>query len=195
MELVSGKHYSDCQELASQAGGLIKALQDTEQDLEFLKQLRLVTELVGGSQSKSVTASTAAPTPSLLTQLTSTGQVNAEADAERERHWKIVQSERRKFVSFGLPKSWTKESLLSSFRACGKVFSFAGQLNTSHRLLCASADLMTEQGDEPWVAPSVPPAPLWKEVLAFMTSSATGAADFVMAFDGRMREVRRLNAT
>ena len=54
---------------------------------------------------------------------------------------------------------------------------------------------MTEQGDEPWVAPSVPPAPLWKEVLAFMTSSATGAADFVMAFDGRMREVRRLNAT
>ncbi|CAL1152351.1 unnamed protein product, partial [Cladocopium goreaui] len=188
LELVSGKHYSDCQELASQAGGLIKALQDTEQDLEFLKQLRLVTELVGGSQSKSVTASTAAPTPSLLMQLTSTGQVNAEADAERERHWKIVQSERRKFVSFGLPKSWTKESLLSSFRACGKVFSFAGQLNTSHRLLCASADLMTEQGDEPWVAPSVPPAPLWKEVLAFMTSSATGAADFVMAFDGRMRE-------
>jgi hypothetical protein len=186
LELVSGKHYSDCQELASQAGGLIKALQDIEQDLEFLRQLRLVTELVDGSQSKSVTASTAAPAPSLLTQLTSTGQVNAEADAERERHWKIVQSERRKIVSFGVPKSC---------RACGKVFSYAGQLNTSHRLLCASADLMTEQGDEPWVAPSVPPAQLWKEVLAFMTSSATGAADFVMAFDGRMREVRRLNAT
>ena len=198
LDMVSGKHYSDCQQIAIQgggAGGLLKALQDTEQDLEFLKQLRLVTELAGGTQSKSVTASTAAPTPSLLTQLTSVGQVDAEADAERERHWKIVQSERRKLVGFGVPKTWTKEALLTSFRACGKVFSYAGQLNTGHRLLCASADLMTEQGDEPWTAPSSPPAALWKEVLGFMTTSATGTTDFVMAFDGRMREIRRINAT
>ena len=140
------------------------------------------------------TASTAAPAPRLLTQLTSTGSVDAEADGERERHWKIVQAERRKFVSFGVPKSRTKESLLNSFRASGKVFSFSAQLNTGHRLMCASADLVIEQGEEPWAVPSVPPAPFWKEVLGFMTGSATGAADFVMAFDGRMREVRRLNA-
>eukprot|EP00435_Cladocopium_sp_Y103_P012187 s3826_g3.t1 len=184
LEVISGKHFSDCQELASQAGGLIKALQDTENDLEFLKQLRLVTELIDGGQSKSVTASAAAPAPSLLTQLTATGQVNAEADAERERHWKTVQSERRKFASFGVPKNWTKESLLSSFRACGKIL-YVGQLNTGHRLLCASADLMHEQGDEPWAMPSVPPAPVWKEVVAFMNGSATGPADFLMAFDGR----------
>lgn len=33
-----------------------------------------------------------------------------------------------------------------------------------------------------------------KEILAFMGSSATGPADFVMAFDGRMREMCRLSA-
>jgi hypothetical protein len=144
--------------------------------------------------SKSISPSNAAPAPSLLTVLTAEGKLDHEADAERDRHWKMIQSERRRFVSFGIPKSWSKESLLASFRASGKVFAHSGQLNSNHRLICASADLLFEHGDEPWATPSVPPPNLWKEILAFMGSSATGPADFVMAFDGRMREMRRLSA-
>lgn len=195
LNIVSGKYFSDCQELAAQSGGMIKALQKmgSQEDFELLKGLKIVTDMFDG-QSKSISLSNAAPAPSLLTQLTAQGKLDHEADAERDRHWKTVQSERRKFVSFGVPKTWSKDALLASFRACGKIFSHSGQLNSNHRLFCASADLLVEQGEEPWATPSVPPVQLWKEILAFMSSSATGPADFVMAFDGRMREMRRVTA-
>ena len=195
LDLVSGKHFSDCQELASQAGGMIKALQNMggQEDLQLLKELKIVTDMFDG-HSKSISPSNAAPAPSLLTVLTAEGKLDHEADAERDRHWKMIQSERRRFVSFGIPKNWSKDGLLASFRASGKVFAQSRQLNSNHRLLCASADLFVEQGDEPWATPSVPPPNLWKEILAFMGSSATGPADFVMAFYGRMREMRRLSA-
>lgn len=194
LDLVSGKHFADCSELASHSGGVVKALLevDSSKDLEFLKQLKLATEMFEGS-SKSVTASSAAPAPSLLNQLTTARSVDGEGDVERERHWKTIQGERRKFVSFGVPKAFTKDGILASYRACGKVFAHSGILNSSHKLLCASADLVFEQGDEPWLTASVPPTPLWKEIVGFLASSATGPADFVMAFDGRMREMRRVN--
>ena len=128
--------------------------------------------------SNSVAASSAAPVPSLLSQLTSGGQVNTEADADRERTWKAVQAERRKFVSFGVPKTGSKDGLLQAFRASGKVHGHSGSLNSSHRLICASADLITEHGEEPWSNASVPPLPLWKEIIAFMNMSASGPADF-----------------
>ena len=195
LNLMSGALFSDCQALASQAGGLVKALQEEAQadELDFVKQVRLVTEMFEG-HSKSVAASSTAPVPSLLSQLTSGGQVDTEADADRERTWKAVQAERRKFVSFGVPKTWSKDGLLQAFRASGKVHGHSGSLNSSHRLICASADLITEHGEEPWSNASVPPLPLWKEIIAFMNMSASGPADFLMAFDGRMREVRRVNA-
>lgn len=68
----------------------------------------------------------------------------------------MIQSERRRLVSFGIPKIWSKDGLLASFRASGKVFAQSGQLNSNHRLLCAFADLFVEQGYEPWATPSVP---------------------------------------
>ena len=181
--------------MASQAGGLVKALQEEAQadELDLVKQVRLATEMFEG-HSKSVAASSAAPVPSLLSQLTAGGQVNTEADAERERIWKAVQAEGRKFVSFGAPKTWSKDGLLQAFRASGKVRGHSGPLNSSHRLISASADLVTEHGEEPWSTASVPPLPLWKEIIAFVNMSASGPADFLMAFDGRMREVRRVNA-
>ena len=193
LDLVSGKHFADCQQLASQPAGFAKALQDTDSDSqELLKQLRLITSMFDG-HTKLVAASTSAPMPSLLSQLTSANQ-SADADADRERHWKMVQTERRKFVSLGVPRSWTKDGLLAAYRSCGKVFAHNGLLNTSHRLLTASADLIAEKGDEPWLTPTAPSPALCKDIVEFMSSSATGTADFIMAFDGRLRECRRIIA-
>lgn len=104
-----------------------------------------------------------------------------------------MQAERRKFVSLGVPKSWTKDGPLAAYRGSGKVFSHNGLLNSSHRLLTASADLISESGSEPWLSPTAPPTSLWKDILGFMSASATGTADFVIAFDGRLIECRRLN--
>lgn len=194
LEVVSFKYYSDCQDLA--AGGspdVFKALQDLGQAdsstkvPELVKQLHLLTSQFDG-HAKSVTASSSAPTPSLLRQLAgSHGQ--ADADGERERLWKVVQQERRRYVSFGVPKKWDKEGLLNCFRGSGKVFAHSGVLNTSHRLFCAAADLWREEGEEPWLNPTVPPEKSWREVTAFI-NSCTGPTDFAMAFDGRMRDVR-----
>lgn len=197
LELMSGKYYSDCQSLAGQSITLVKALADLNDsdsdEVELLKQLHVLTGMFEGHTSKSVSASGAIPAPSLLTQLSANSQLNSDHDHERERAWKLVQSERRKLATFSAPKTWSKDSLLTSFRACGKVFGHNGVLNSSHRLFVASADLIIEQGDEPWLTSSMPPAGLWKEVLGFAAASATGASDFVIAFDGRMREIRRIN--
>ena len=50
LDLIAGKHFSDCQELASQAGGIIKALQNMggQEDFELLKQLKIVTDMFDG---------------------------------------------------------------------------------------------------------------------------------------------------
>ncbi|CAK9068446.1 unnamed protein product [Durusdinium trenchii] len=146
LELVSGKRLADCQHIAAQPAGLVKALAEVQGEhaddaVELLKQLHLITTLFEGHATKSVSAST--------------------------------------------------DAFLASFRGCGKVFAHGGVLNTSHRLFVASADLLVEQGEEPWAMASVPPQALWKEMVGFMAATASGPADFIMAFDGRMREVRR----
>lgn len=117
-----------------------------------MKHLHVITTQFDG-HSKSVAASSSAPVPSILSQLAaSSGQVDA--DAERERQWKLVQQERMRFVSFGVPKTWNKEGLMNCFRNSGKVFGHSGVLNASHRLFSAAADLFQEEGDDPWSAPT-----------------------------------------
>ena len=197
LEVISGKHFADCQELAKEPLIVAKLLSEmeggkAEDAVELLKQLHLITTMFDGAATKSVSGNTAVPAPSLLTQLSAEGEI----DGERERAWKAVQAERRKLVSFSVPKTWTKDALLASFRGCGKVFQHNGILNTSHRLFIASADLITEQGEEPWINPTPPPNQLWQEIVGgFLSPAATGSADFLIAFDGRMREIRRLNDT
>ena len=97
-------------------------------------------------QSKSVSATTAAPPPSFLMNLSREGGAEG-SEAEREHMWKQVQSERRKFIT--LPRAWTKDKILSAFRSTKKVFSHTAELNSSHLLLTASADLLREEGEEP----------------------------------------------
>ena len=199
LDVMCGKYYSDLQELASSShlGGLFKAVQAVEhaqtgsKSPELLKQLQLVTSQFDG-HSKSVAPSTQAPPPSLLSTLARNGDA-AEADADREQHWKTVQSERRRFVSFGVPNTWSRDGLLACFRSSGKVFGFSGVLNTAHRLFCASADLVYEEGSEPWATPCPPPDAQWKDAIGFIGSTASGPADFAMLFDGRMWDMRRLH--
>ena len=71
------------------------------------------------------------------------------SEAEREHMWKQVQSERRKFITLSFPRAWTKDQILGAFRSSKKVFSHTAELNSSHLLLTASADLLREEGEEP----------------------------------------------
>ena len=202
LELMSGKFYKDCCRLASGEDGLAKALTQAQNSAEaanneaascsLITQLKVIVEKFDNT-NKSVGPSSAAPAPSLLASLASVGDSPAaEEIAERERQWKVVQTERRKFVSFSVPRAVTKDALLGAFRSCGKVFSHKGSLNSSHRLVCASADLLTEDGTEPWSTPTKPLEDKWKEICNF-TSCMSGTEDFIVVFDGRMREVRRMN--
>ena len=201
LKLVVGREYfASCQEIAGTAGGLMKAMQAAEEQLQsgdanvptLLKELRAIT-VQFDNQTKSVAVSSAAPPPSLLMHLSREG-APAEEDGHRERVWKLVQTERRKYVTFSYPRTWAQDQILSAFRAAGKVFSESGQLNSEHRLFVASADLLHEEGDEPWNAPCPPATNTWNQICAFV-KSATGPADFGMLFDGRMREIRRLNVS
>lgn len=143
-----------------------------------MKQIRLIAQQFDGN-SKSVAVSTSAPAPSLLNSLTSHGTDVPDADGERERRWKTVQGERKRFVSFSVPKTWTSDGLGGAFRSAGKVFNHSGTLNSSHRLIVASADLLHEEGDEPWLSLQSPASNLWKDIVTFC-SSASGNTDFVM---------------
>ena len=201
VQLMSFRYMSDLQDIASSCGSLVKALQQAEEQAlveskeykmpDLVKQIRLITQQFDGN-SKSVTVSTSAPAPSLLNSLTSHGTDVPDADGERERQWKTVQSERKRFVSLSVPKTWTSDGLGGAFRCSGKVFNHSGTLNSSHRLIVASADLLHEEGDEPWLNLQSPASNLWKDIVTFC-SSASGTTDFVMLFDGRMRQVRRAN--
>ena len=202
LELVSGKYYKDCCTLASGDDGLAKALtvaqsaEEAEKDeaasCSLINQLKIIVDKFDNS-TKSVGASSAAPAPSLLQSLARVSEGETPDDtAERERQWKLVQAERRKFVSFGIPAKVSKDGLLHALRNSGKVFTHKGTLNSSHRLICASADLMAEDGTEPWAQQTSPADGTWKEICAF-ANALSGPEDFVILFDGRMRNIRRLN--
>ena len=202
LELMSGKYFQDCCLLASSEDGLAKALtqaqcssdsaDDPAASCNLISQLKIIVEKFDNSH-KSVGPSSAPPAPSLLASLANDAEgLAAEETVERERQWKNVQSERRKFVSFSVPRGMNKDGLLNSLRSSGKVFSHKGTLNSSHRLICASADLLEESGAEPWLAQSKPTVDTWKEICNFATCMS-GTEDFIILFDGRMREVRRLS--
>ncbi|CAE7220504.1 MPK1 [Symbiodinium sp. CCMP2592] len=183
LELMSGKYYKDCCMLASSEDGLAKALtaaqlgssDDTEHEepCARITQMKIIVDKFDNS-TKSVGATSAAPAPSLLQSLA-----------------KAVQTERRKFVSFSVPNKISKDCLVKAFRGCGKVFTHKGTLNSSHRLIVASADLLAEAGTDPWLK-GTPQSEEWKEICAF-AKDISGPEDFVVLFDGRMREIRRVS--
>lgn len=198
--LMRGKYIDDCRTLSSQNVKLSKAVSDaarSSQDdnksepavTELVKALCLVVQSFDAN-AKSVAISTAAPAPSLISTLNSNGDGGEDA-AERERVWKLVQGERRKYITFSVVSKYSKDALNHAFRQCGKVWSFTGQLNSSHRLIIASADLIEENQAEPWLNLSPRKADVWKSVAEFCLG-VTGSTDFSLMCDGRMREARRI---
>eukprot|EP00435_Cladocopium_sp_Y103_P014364 s1151_g3.t1 len=197
MNLMQGKYMEDCKLLSQENTKLSHAVAEAAQavqreekggekkPLELIKCLCLIVKSFD-TNTKSVSIANSLPAQSLIQTLTPSGSTEEDA-LGRERVWKQVQAERRKFVTFSVVPKLTKESLQSALRASGKVWSHSGQLNSSHRLIFASADLATEDGAEPWLQPSPPQAAQWNAVAEFAVS-LTGPTDFCLLCDGRMRE-------
>ena len=201
LDLMSGKFFPDCRMIASYdpGQGLLKAMlqaqsadeHDDVSNCSLVQQLKIIVEKFENS-SKSVDAVSTAPAPSLFAALTADAAASSDEVAERERQWKHVQGERRKYITFSVPRTLGKDAILQSFRACGKVFAHKGNLNSSHRLICASADLLSENAPEPWSTQTKPNASDWQEISAFAIS-LSGPEDFLVLCDGRMRDIRRLS--
>ena len=199
--LMRGKNLEDCKTI-SKAGDAIskvvlsasgsagsKTNSESEQT-ELVKELCVILQSFETS-GKSVSLSSSAPAATLISTLTS-GPSSGDDDAAREKAWKQVQSERRKYVTFSTPKTLTKDGIQNAFRGCGKVSQHSGHLNSSHRLFVASADLMTESTKEPWLEAAFSESS-WRDVADFCASTS-GPTDFVVLFDGRMRQPRKIIA-
>ena len=112
--------------------------------------------------------------------------------AERNGIWRQAQGCRKKFVTLSTLKAKTLDAMTSALRVCGPVYKFNGNLNESHRLFVASADLIADGAAEaaPWSTLSPPSADYYKAMMAFLKAQ-NGQKDFIAAFDGRMKECRK----
>ena len=168
---MGGGFKEDLKSLAAQPSmTLLKALSDAaslgaegnDKDVpggQLVKQLNVIVQQFDGGNGKAVTPSASAPAPTLLSTLHEETQGQAD-NGERERAWKQVQQEIRKFVTLSTPRAFTKDGLASAWRSCGQVFQHAGSLNTSR----------TEDTSEPWSSETKPPDNLRKDVTDFATS-------------------------
>ena len=189
LKLMRGVYLQDCRKLASD--GFYKAMDGSAKDqCDLVRDLQVIVEHFEGSQ-KSVSLTTQVPELGLLQGLRAQG-ADAESAEDREGHWRTAQGERKKYINLSVPKSWSREMMTAAFRSSGKVYSHSGTLNASHRLICASADLFQEEGEAPWSIQSKPGKD-WAGLVEF-AASCSGSCDFVMLFDGRMREIRRMHA-
>ena len=196
VEVMCGRHLQDCRQVAQSNEPLSKLLQETGTDdgkeIDFVVQLREIVKAFDNSTKSVSSKTTSAPAPSLMATLQ--GQPMEEVQQDRERVWRLVQAERRKYVTLSVVKAYKTDAIMACFRASGKVYSHNGTLNSSHRLVCASADLVTENTPDPWLSASKPDTASWKSICEFC-ASCSGSTDFVILFDGRMREIRRANAS
>lgn len=201
VDLMQGQFLDDCKKLAAENVKIAKVVAEAasgahgdekspHQSLKLISSLYLVVQAFD-TNTNSVSLATTLPSQSLIESLVPTSSTEQDA-ALREMTWKQVQGERRKFVTFSVVPKYTKDALNAAFRNSGKVCAHKGALNTSHRLIVASADMVTEASDQPWLSLSPPSSETWKAVAEFGVS-LTGSTDFTLLFDGRMREVRRIH--
>ena len=201
-DLMRGSYLQACIDLSSSSeklpelvalesqGGNAPDPPDLSKDLKKLIQHIVLVVQNFDTNVKSVSGSSL-PAPPLIQTLGADNLKDEEAEA-RNRVWKQVQSERKKYVTFSSPKGYGKDNLIAALKASGKVYTFSGQLNSNHRLFCGSADLLQEGGNEPWMNSTEPKADIWKGICDFM-GSMTGSTDFCILFDGRMRSIRRIS--
>jgi len=90
---------------------------------------------------------------------------------------------------------WKPESLLDIWRS-SPCATFSGQLNTSHQMICVSADCCLEDSNQGWTGPpnlhNSRLADLYRTRLKLaMELSSNGSSNFAFCFDGRSREARK----
>eukprot|EP00438_Fugacium_kawagutii_P000049 Skav202750 [mRNA] locus=scaffold3516:24380:31633:+ [translate_table: standard] len=181
-DMMQGKYLNDCRKLGAENVKLAQLVSeaanhsqgDSKSETAPCELVKAICLVVQGfdTNAKSVSITAAAPAPSLIATLNSNAD-GGDENADRERIWKLVQGERRKYITFSVVPRYSKDALNNVFRQCGKVWSFTGQLNSSHRLIIASADLLSETSSEPWLNYSSPAPEVWKTEDAVLSQPQT----------------------
>jgi hypothetical protein len=110
--------------------------------------------------------------------------------AERESVWKQAVSQRKRFATLSVLKARSNDGLTAAFRLCGAVQSFKGVPNEAHRVFVLSADLLEEKVGKAWLSLSTA-AKSDMETCNYL-KTVPGPTDFVVVFDGRSRDSRRI---
>ena len=98
---------------------------------------------------------------------------------------------REKYVPFALAPRLTQQSIATAVARVSKIHGFQGSLNSKHRLFIMSADLLAEAPDAPWRDEAKVEQATIEGALSYL-KGVTNETDFVLAFDGRSRKVRRM---
>jgi hypothetical protein len=108
--------------------------------------------------------------------------------AERERVWSHATAQRKKWVNFVSPMTWSEKELDAVYHATS-AYKWEGKAAESHRAFIFSSDLLHDSEGPSWA--TVPP---WRETLATAACkfvlSKVGHADMLVFFDGRSRQCR-----
>ena len=165
------------------------SLGDLGKDLnEMMRSIHVAESVVGASKGGS-----GPPKASLreLVRKNSAPEDREAAETERADVWKRAQVQRKKLVSLTLVKDPSKkDSYFECFKKCSAVRGFKGEVNVAQRAFVVSADLMNQQGKEPWLHASPPDDALFTAAMEFVTSHRD-TFDVSLGFDGLMRLPRR----
>ena len=111
---------------------------------------------------------------------------------ERTEIWKKARAQHQRFMQLALWRSRTVQGIEQLLKRAAAVNGFTWTLNEAHRAFIMSADMISEADAAPWAKEVAPKGACFDQMLAFLATKGGGAgADFVFAFDGRLRAVRR----
>ena len=109
-------------------------------------------------------------------------------EAERARIWAHATAQRKKWVNFVSPRTWTEKELDVAYQTTS-AYTWDGKAGESHRAFIFSSDLLHESEGPSWAK-----VPEWKDALGSaackFVHSKTGHADMLVFFDGRSRQCR-----
>ncbi len=176
----------------NQAAIASKLLDDDETSDDLIKAVRDLLRKMEQCKGTVQVQAVSAPPPSLrtLTRISSnpTDHANEVAMQERARVWSEAQQIRKKVVSVATAK--TKDGIS---RLVSKVFNnWKPVRKENHRAFFLAADLVVENAEKPWVQLSSYNKDELKNQLEFLESWPCGACDFIIMFDGRSRDARRV---
>ena len=109
-------------------------------------------------------------------------------EAERARIWAHATAQRKKWVNFVSPRTWSEKELDVAYQTTS-AYTWDGKAGESHRAFIFSSDLLHDSEGPSWAK-----VPEWKDPLGSVACkfvhSKTGHADMLVFFDGRSRPCR-----